>query len=248
MIHGPYETLNPRSPCMKRNQCQKRFPKDFLEETRQGNDSYPQYRRHFDEPISINRNVTVDNRWVVPYNLWLLLKYDCHIKVEVCSSIKSIKYLYKYVYKGPDRVATKIHKKPIIDEVQQYLDARWICAPETLWKIFRFTICRMNSVVERLQIHLPNRQQVRFYKQQNINDVLNDDINSKTMLTQFFALNQRDPNLEHFCIEKFQSIIVGIINTRNGTQEGQTRNFSVEFILYLLLKEISFSCGFCFLT
>jgi len=53
---------------MKRNECQKRFPKDFLEETGQDNDSYPQYRRRFDEPISINRNVTVDNRWVVPYN------------------------------------------------------------------------------------------------------------------------------------------------------------------------------------
>ncbi|XP_027916080.1 uncharacterized protein LOC114175522 [Vigna unguiculata] len=34
MIHGPCGTLNPRSPCMKRNQCQKRFPRDFLEETR----------------------------------------------------------------------------------------------------------------------------------------------------------------------------------------------------------------------
>ncbi|XP_027905922.1 uncharacterized protein LOC114165517 [Vigna unguiculata] len=114
MIHGPCGTLNPRSPCMKRNQCQKRFPKDFLEETQQGNDSYPQYRRRFDEPISINRNVTVDNRWVVPYNPWLLLKYDCNINVEVCSSIKSIKYLYKYVYKGPDRVAMEIHRGPII--------------------------------------------------------------------------------------------------------------------------------------
>jgi len=95
-----------------------------LEETRQGNDSYPEYRRCFDEPISINRNVTVDNRWMVPYTPWLLLKYDCHINVEVCSSIKSIKYLYKYVYKGQDRVAMEIHKGLIIDEVQQYLDAR----------------------------------------------------------------------------------------------------------------------------
>jgi len=94
---------------------------------------------------------------VVPYNPWLLLKYVCHINVEVCSSIKSIKYLYKYVYKGLDRVAMEIHKGPIIDEVQQYLDARWICAPEALWKIFRFTIYRMNPTVERLQIHLPNR-------------------------------------------------------------------------------------------
>jgi len=61
--------------------------------------------------ISINRNVIVDNRWVVPYNPWLLLKYDCHINVEVCSNIKNIKYLYKYVYKGPDRIAMEIHKR-----------------------------------------------------------------------------------------------------------------------------------------
>jgi len=183
---------------MKRNQCQKRFLKDFLEETRQGNDSYPQYKRRFGEPISINRNVTVDNRWVVPYNPWLLLKYDCHINVEVCSNIKSIKYLYKHVYKGPDQVAMEIHKGPIIDVVQQYLNARWICAPEALWKIFIFTIYQMNPAVERLQIHLPNRQQVRFYKHRNINDMLNDYNNSKTMLTQLFSLNQRDPQSRTF--------------------------------------------------
>ncbi|XP_068478881.1 uncharacterized protein [Phaseolus vulgaris] len=132
MIYGPCGTLNPRSPCMKQNQRKKKYPKEFLEETRQGKDSYPQYKRHFNAPVSINRNVTVDNRWVVPYNPWLLLKYDCHINVEVCSSIKSIKYLYKYVYKGPDRVAMEVHRGSIVDEVQQYIDARWICAPEAL--------------------------------------------------------------------------------------------------------------------
>jgi len=56
----------------------------------------------------------------------------------------------------------------------------------------------MNLAVGRLQIHLPNRQQVRFYKQQNINDVLNNDNNSKTMLTQFFALDQRNPESKTF--------------------------------------------------
>jgi len=78
MIHGPSRTLNPRSPCMKPNQCKKKYPEEFLEERCQGNDSYPQYERCFNAPISINRNATVDNRWTVPYNPWLLLKYDCH--------------------------------------------------------------------------------------------------------------------------------------------------------------------------
>ncbi|CAK8534014.1 unnamed protein product [Lathyrus sativus] len=99
MIHGPCGVLNQKSPCMKNGHCKKRYLKEFCEETRQGNDSYPEYRRRFSDPIFLNRNNSIDNRWVVPYNPWLLLKYDCHINVEICSSIKSIKYLYKYVYK-----------------------------------------------------------------------------------------------------------------------------------------------------
>ncbi|GAU49645.1 hypothetical protein TSUD_407820 [Trifolium subterraneum] len=128
----------------------------------------------------------------------LHVAYDCHINVEVCSSIKSIKYLYKYVYKGPDRVAMEVHGGSTLDEVQQYVDARWICAPEAFWKIFRFTLYRLYPSVERLQIHLPNRHQVRYYDHQRIVDVLNDERNSKTMLTQFFALNRRDPHSRNY--------------------------------------------------
>lgn len=93
------------------------------------------YRRR-DTGVSVsldaNENIMVDNRWIVPYNAWLLLKYDCHINVEICSSFKSIKYLYKYVYKGVDRVSLQVYPGPTYDEVQNFVDARWICAPEAL--------------------------------------------------------------------------------------------------------------------
>ncbi|XP_025607907.1 uncharacterized protein [Arachis hypogaea] len=130
MVHGPCGTLNQYSPCMKNGQCKRNYPKEFVPETRRGDDSYPQYRRRFDTPIPINQNVTIDNRWVIPYNPWLLPKYDCHINVEICSSIKSIKYLYKYCYKGPDHVAMEVHRSSHYDEVQQFIDARWIAALE----------------------------------------------------------------------------------------------------------------------
>jgi hypothetical protein len=48
------------------------------------------------------RNHWLDNRWVVPCNPILLMRYNCHINVETCGSIKSIKNIYKYIYKGHD--------------------------------------------------------------------------------------------------------------------------------------------------
>ncbi|XP_050908432.1 uncharacterized protein LOC127122068 [Lathyrus oleraceus] len=75
------------------------YLKQFLDETRQGTDSYPEYRRRFDESILLGRDMYVDNRWV-------------------CSSIKSIKYMFKYVYKGHDHVTMEVHKGSHMDEVK----------------------------------------------------------------------------------------------------------------------------------
>ncbi|CAL0299188.1 unnamed protein product [Lupinus luteus] len=41
---------------------------------------------------------------------------------------------------GPDRVAMEVHRWINTDEIQQYVDARWICAPESLWKIYAFNL------------------------------------------------------------------------------------------------------------
>ena len=44
----------------------------------------------------------MSNQWLVPYNPYLLLKYNCHLNVEICSSVKSAQYIYKYVNKDYD--------------------------------------------------------------------------------------------------------------------------------------------------
>ena len=38
------------------------------------------------------REVTMDNRWVALYNLYLLNEYSSHIIVEICGSIQAVKY------------------------------------------------------------------------------------------------------------------------------------------------------------
>ena len=102
MMHGPCGSVIANSSCMVDGKCSKNFPKDFIESTVADSDGYPQYRRRNDGRHVVCRGVTLDNRHVVPYNPYLSLKYNAHINVEICSSIKACKYLCKYVYKGPD--------------------------------------------------------------------------------------------------------------------------------------------------
>ena len=88
--------------------------------------------------------IKFDNRWIVPYNPYLSLKFDAHINLESCSSVKSVKYLYKYVYKGYDSTNIKAttvsdgSTKSTVDEIATYLDMRYISAPEAVWRIFEF--------------------------------------------------------------------------------------------------------------
>ncbi|KAL0282485.1 UNVERIFIED_CONTAM: hypothetical protein Sangu_2948100 [Sesamum angustifolium] len=190
MIHGPCGQNNSNAPCMKNMSCKKGYPKPFAECTVQGNDSYPIYRRRNDHrsvALDNEGEVVVDNGWVVPYNPWLLLKYDCHINVEICSSIKSIKYVYNMCTKD-NCIVFEVRPGPVYDEISQYVDGRWICAPEALWRIFKFSMSRIYPSVVRLQIHLPNMQQVQFYSHQSISDVLANERNSRTMLTEFFKI------------------------------------------------------------
>ena len=119
MIHGPCGTLNRNSPCMVDGQCTKGFPKQFLQCTEQGNDSYPKYRRRKPDDGCCTGTINmrqygqqieqeVTNQWVVPYNPFLLRQFNCHINVEICSSIKSIKYVHKG--NGPGGVRTAAHR------------------------------------------------------------------------------------------------------------------------------------------
>ena len=132
MMHGPCGAANPKSPCMVDGQCSKRFPKEYVQETYAGSDGYPHYKRRNMGLCVYKSGVPLDNRYVVPYNPYLSKKYNAHINVEICSSVQSCKYLYKYVYKGPDMASMAIEIEDKKDEIKKFVNSRFITASECM--------------------------------------------------------------------------------------------------------------------
>ena len=196
MIHGPCGAKNPKSSCMENNICRKNFPKNFCQQTNTNINSFAEYRRRECEPIQL-RNHLIDNTWVVPYNPYLSLKYNCHINVEVASSIKCVKYLFKYIYKGYDCADIRLKQTNYNNdeqiyqhnEIDQYISTRYISAPESVHRLFEFPMRSRSHAVIRLALHLPLEQKILFTPG-NEKSILNK--NNNTTLTAWFDLNKHN--------------------------------------------------------
>ncbi|KAL8143678.1 LOW QUALITY PROTEIN: hypothetical protein V2J09_016710 [Rumex salicifolius] len=70
----------------------------------------------------------------------------------VCSTIKTVKYLYKFVYKGHDRVSFNISQNDHYreDEITSYQSGRCISLPEASWRIFDFNLFEMSPATTML--------------------------------------------------------------------------------------------------
>ncbi|PWZ17599.1 ATP-dependent DNA helicase PIF1 [Zea mays] len=166
MMHGPCGSLNPNCPCTKGHaSCKNQYPRHFREATMQGKDSYPNYRRR-----------------------------DDGRKEKACGSIKAVKYLFKYIYKGHDRVSVVMRdaskENGDVDEIQQYRDARWVTPPEALWRIYGFELSQNSPSVMQLQLHLPNMHMVTFHERQMVERVVNRPGADRSMITAYFEANK----------------------------------------------------------
>ncbi len=147
----------------------------------------------------------VDNRWIVPYNLHPITKYHAHINVEICSSISTIKYLYKYVYKGPDHATVVVRRRAdtpsqennaqvVIangewqncNEIKTYLEGRYVFAFEASWRLFSFKMHDGTPSVTCLVMHEPGMHTVVYNDNANIFETVNNEQNQKTTLTEYF--------------------------------------------------------------
>jgi PIF1-like helicase/Helitron helicase-like domain at N-terminus/Helicase len=210
LIHQPCGKHNPNAPCMKERNgiwcCGRDFPKAHIEETLIEENGYPQYRRRADgitleipHPTRKAETLRVGNEWVVPYNPYLTWKYQAHINVEVCSTIRAIKYIHKYIYKGSDRATAELE----LDEIKRYISGRYIGSSEAVWRIFEFPVHGESPSVMHLPIHLPGGHFVSFDCATTVDHIMEQIEEQRTPLIGFFDYNTAHPDERLYLYQDF---------------------------------------------
>ncbi|KAF7807290.1 uncharacterized protein G2W53_039451 [Senna tora] len=220
MIHGSCGLDRKNSPCMVKSRCSKHFPKKFTDRTSFDEDRYCKYRRR-DSGLFIEKSgIKLDNRFVVPYNP-TLLRYQAHINVEFCNQSCSIKYLFKYVSKGHDKVIAALcnsdcaeSSEENCDEIKTYLDCRYISPCEAVWRIFGFGINFREPSVERLPFHLPDQQGVVFPDNAPIDAVVFNATVKQTKFLAWFEANNKYPKARFLTYSQFPTKFVYKIDSR----------------------------------
>ena len=115
--------------------------------------------------------------------------------VYVYFEVQAVKYLYKYIYKGPDRAQTILEpvapENKTTDEIKDYVDNRYVSGIEAVWNIFSFPMHGQNPPVIRLETHLENQNTQVYKDNEKLGDV--QKRNKLSKLTAWFELNKTDP-------------------------------------------------------
>ncbi|KAI7967497.1 hypothetical protein MJO29_000774 [Puccinia striiformis f. sp. tritici] len=183
MLHGP---CNSDSMCWKDGACDKKFPKPFSESTVVQQDSYPAYMRRDNGRTIRKGTTTFNNGHVVPYNKFMSLRFDCHINGEVPYGISAVKYLFKYISKGPDRSAMQMEEG---DETRKFINGRYISPSEAAYRLFQFPMSERWPPIQRLALHLENDNMVYFTDPEGLEQRMETGTAGQTPLTEFFRLN-----------------------------------------------------------
>ncbi|KAK9668428.1 hypothetical protein RND81_13G060000 [Saponaria officinalis] len=202
MMHGPCGPLNPECPCMKHpsniGRCKYEFPKKMTDTTTNNAEGYPVYQRRETGETAFIRKHRLNNGWVIPYNPYLLALFDCHLNIEVCSILQAVKYLYKYVYKGHEKIAFNVLQNNVSTTVSP-------C--EAALRIFGFDLFQMHPPVMPLPIHQPNMQSVRVRPLEKLDQIVLSERRTITPLIEFFRTNEINGGT--WLLRKNKLIVVG---------------------------------------
>jgi len=87
-----------------------------------------------------------------------------------------------------------------VNEIQQFVDSRYISAPESCWRIYHYNMHDRSPSIQCLAIHLPDQQNV-IYSTGHAQEALNS-VNDTT-LTAWLKTNSDDPDARNVHYHQF---------------------------------------------
>ncbi|XP_071712237.1 uncharacterized protein [Rutidosis leptorrhynchoides] len=179
MIHGPCGVAHPEAPCMQEN-----------ERTREKN-ALKSFQNHLIKKLSLIRTVTFttdDEEHGLRHNSLGADRVAAYVTNTSSASGK-----------------TSTSSPPIVDEIQNFVDARFICPHEAAWRIFNFPIHFREPAVQILEVHLPNMQLIRYRTRQPIHSIISDPSRKMTTLTKWLTYNTDHSDGSHLTYIDFPS-------------------------------------------
>jgi hypothetical protein len=191
MVHGPCGLGVAHSPSMTNGSCSKFYPKQFYEHTSILENGFSQYAQPNNGVVVNENGIDVDNKFIVPHNIDLVVKYQAHINVERVNRDGMHKYLFKYVTKGFDSARIGVQRvssaasssSDIVNEINDFLKCRCVTPNDGGWRLLQYDIHYSNPAVERLPVHLPFENNVVFTEDDDLEEVHENPNNLQTKLT-----------------------------------------------------------------
>ena len=108
--------------------CNHGFTQNVIQDRTSIDDhGYLHYKRKTDADLNI-----------VPHNVNILLDWNGHANVEYSGSSYCIIYLYKYLFKGRKKVTTVKKKDRPKNELEAYVQGRYMCAMDAMWETYGY--------------------------------------------------------------------------------------------------------------
>ncbi|XP_048623621.1 uncharacterized protein LOC106398612 [Brassica napus] len=244
MMHGPCGAAKKDNVCMVNGKCSKMFPKPLNIRTSIDANGFPAYMRRIDGRFIEKNGIRLDNGFVVPYNRDLMLRYRAHMNVEWCVQTRAVKYLFKYIHKGPDYASAAMDKEDedgVIDEIKTYYDCRYITACESSWRILAFPTHFRTTSVEKLGFHLPDQELVFFDEDEPIESILNKKTVNQSIFLAWFIANRKYAEARELTYAEFPTKFVW----KSGTREWvpRKRGFAIGRIAHIQPSDACYALG-----
>ena len=117
------------------------------------------------------------------------------------------------------------------DEINQYLDGRYIGASEAAWRLYSFNLHEESHTVYRLPIHLPGEHSISYSTDTSIHTILEQEHTTKLLESIVIKIRMKQRNL---LTQISHTITLGMLSPKNGQKDQERQAQYPGFIKFLL--------------